>query len=112
MLEVFTSNPAYLEVMEGPAGYSLGQLARDWQVAQMSGRTMLCIRRRADLAVVGVAELLDSHPDDGCPWLGLLIIRRDQQRRGYASEALPVAVLVRAPSGWASGSEYFPKSWA
>jgi RimJ/RimL family protein N-acetyltransferase len=85
---VFTSNPAYIELMEGPAGYSLAQFQRDWQVAQTSGRTMLSIRRRADQTVVGVAEFLEHNPDDDRPWLGLLIIRGDLQRQGHGSEAL------------------------
>jgi RimJ/RimL family protein N-acetyltransferase len=87
--EVFATNPAYTELVQGPGGYSLAELQRDWHVAGLSGRTMLAIRRSADGAVVGAAEFMDEHPNGGQPgWLGLLLIRGDAQGQGYGSEAL------------------------
>jgi RimJ/RimL family protein N-acetyltransferase len=67
----------------------------------MSGRTMLAIRHRVDGTVVGVAEFLESNPDDERPWLGLLIIRGDQQRQRYGSEALRALLEYGAQArGW------------
>jgi RimJ/RimL family protein N-acetyltransferase len=89
LLEVFASNPSYCQLVQGPAGYSLDELQRDWHVAGLSGRAMLAIRRAGDGALIGTAEFMDEHPDGGEPgWLGLLLIRGDAQRQGYGSEAL------------------------
>jgi hypothetical protein len=30
---------------------------------------------------------MEDNPSDGKPWVGLLMIRADSQRRGFASEA-------------------------
>jgi RimJ/RimL family protein N-acetyltransferase len=90
LVEVYTSNPDYVSVMEGPDGYSLAKLQRDWHVAGVTGRTMLTIRCKQDGAPIGTAEFLDENPSDGHPWLGLLLIRGDLQGQGYGSEALDV----------------------
>jgi RimJ/RimL family protein N-acetyltransferase len=37
---------------------------------------------------VGVLDWIEENPSDGKPWVGLVMIRADRQRRGLASEAL------------------------
>ncbi|MEW6047544.1 MAG: GNAT family N-acetyltransferase [Bacillota bacterium] len=89
LLAVFSTNPAYVNLIEGPAGYGLAQLQRDWQVASMTpGRHMWAILRKSDAAAVGLADFLDDNPFDHTPWLGLLVIRGDLQGQGYGTEAL------------------------
>jgi RimJ/RimL family protein N-acetyltransferase len=36
---------------------------------------------------IGVLDWIEEHPSDGRVWVGLLMIRADLQRRGFASEA-------------------------
>ena len=94
MLEVFATNPARTELVQGPGGYGLAALQRDWHVAGLSSRTMLAIRRTAGGAVPGAAEFMDEPPDGGPPgWLGLLLIRGDAQGQGYGSAA-PAGLLA------------------
>ena len=89
LLEVFVTNPTYTELVQGPGGYSLDELQRDWYVAGLTGRTMLAIRRVEDGAVIGAAEFMDEHPDGGEPgYLDLLLVRGDVQGQGYGSEVL------------------------
>lgn len=89
LLAVYASNPGYLEMTEGPAGYDLPRLQRDWHLAAISpGRRMWAMYRRGDPAPVGVVDFLDPNPQDGYPWIGLLMVRADCQRQGYGTEAL------------------------
>jgi GNAT superfamily N-acetyltransferase len=69
-------------------------LERDLAVAWLDdARHPLAVRRRAE----GWAEVLDDHPLDRVPWIGLLEVHRDEQRRGYGREA------VHALVAWARG---------
>jgi GNAT superfamily N-acetyltransferase len=52
-------------------------------------RHPLVLRQRTgDGGVVGWGEVLEDHPRDGVPWLGLLEVHQLEQRKGYGSEAL------------------------
>jgi RimJ/RimL family protein N-acetyltransferase len=93
LLPVYTSNPGYLALTEGAAGepgrYDLEMLRRDYAVARMTpGRRLAGIFLRGSDEPVGVLDWLESNPSDGKPWVGLVMIRADRQRRGFASEAL------------------------
>ncbi len=97
VLPVYTSNPEYLALNEGSGGepgrYDLDMLGRDFVVAQMTpGRTMAGIFLKGGDEPIGVLDWMEQNPTDGRPWLGLLIIRADHQRRGFASETLDAFV--------------------
>jgi GNAT superfamily N-acetyltransferase len=99
ILEVVLSNPAFLATHEGsggePGAYDLGMLQRDLAVAEADPlRRALVIRDRADGAVVGWADLLDRHPRDEVPWIGLLELHADRQGTGLGREA------ADALAGW------------
>ena len=92
LLEVYASNPDYLELTEGSGGepgrYDRDMLERDVGVAQLTpGRRLAGIFLRDGGDAVGVLDWMEANPTDGIPWVGLLIIRRDRQRHGLASEA-------------------------
>ncbi|XQY91755.1 GNAT family N-acetyltransferase [Metabacillus sp. HB246100] len=36
---------------------------------------------------IGVIDSLDLNPKDGYPWLGLLMLKKDEQGKGYAKKA-------------------------
>lgn len=89
LLVVFSTNPDYVRMTEGPGGYSLAQFQRDWQVASRTpGRHMWAIWRKPDGAPIGLTDFLEENPSDHLPWLGLLIIRGDLQGQGYGTETL------------------------
>ncbi|GAB3688309.1 GNAT family N-acetyltransferase [Angustibacter aerolatus] len=107
LLEVALSNPAFLATHEGtadgPGSYDRGMLERDLAVAAMDpARHPLALRRNGSDDVVGWAEVLDAHPVDGVPWVGLLELHAAHQRQGLGREA------VGALLGWAGalGSEW------
>ena len=91
VLSVYTSNPAYLELTEGSAGeaghYDRGMLERDLAMAELAPeRTLAGIWLEGEL--VGVIDWLLENPNDGRPWLGLIMVRENMQRRGIAREAV------------------------
>lgn len=92
ILEVALSNPDFLATHEGSGGepgrYDLDMLARDLALAGVDpARHVLVIRDRDGGTVVGWADALDRHPRDDVPWIGLLELHADHQRRGLGREA-------------------------
>jgi RimJ/RimL family protein N-acetyltransferase len=92
VLAVYASNPEYLALTEGAGGepgrYDLEMLQRDVAVARATpGRWLAVLFGKANGEPAGVLDWLDENPSDGQPWLGLLMIRRDLQRQGLATEA-------------------------
>lgn len=106
LLAVYLSNPEFVAMNEGARGeqgyYDLEMFQRDWQVQRMMpGGHVLGIYLKETGAAVGQASYLEENPDDGMPWLGLLMIARERQRRGLGTEALRrLAVFFRAAYGW------------
>lgn len=92
MLDVALSNPAFLATHEGsggqPGAFDVDRLARDLAVARDDPqRHPLVIREREGGTVVGWADILDQHPRDEVPWIGLLELHANDQGRGYGREA-------------------------
>jgi RimJ/RimL family protein N-acetyltransferase len=104
LLEVYTSNPAYLAMTEGSAGepghYDLGMLERDVAVARMTpGRQVLVLRLRDEGGIVGVLDWVDESSSDGYPWIGLVLVHAERQREGLASEAVEALLAELARNG-------------
>jgi RimJ/RimL family protein N-acetyltransferase len=100
VLAVRLSNADRLARTEGSAGdsgaYDLSMLERDMAVVVADpARHVLVARARADGRVVGYVDVLDEHPDDGCPWLGVVEIQADDHRRGFGRQCVD-AVAGRA----------------
>ena len=101
LLEVALSNPDFTGDHEGsqgePGRFDRDMLERDLAVAWMDpARHPFVLRHKGDRGrVIGWADVLEEHPRDLVPWIGLLEIHKEQQRRGYGREA--VAALL----GWA-----------
>jgi RimJ/RimL family protein N-acetyltransferase len=101
LLEVFLSNPRYLEWTEG-GEYDLERLQLDWHVAQEDpARHMLALREKESGELVGVIEYMELNERDGHPWIGLIMVAEPHQRRGFAAEAMEAAI-ERLALGWAS----------
>jgi RimJ/RimL family protein N-acetyltransferase len=67
----------------------------------MEGRNMLALRDHVTRAPIGVIEYLEVNPNDGHPWIGLILVAADRQREGFASEAMN-AVFDHVHLNWAS----------
>lgn len=105
LLRVALSNPDFTgdhEGSDGEAGrFDRDMLERDLAVAWMDpARHPLVLRHKDDRGrVIGWAEVLDQHPRDLVPWIGLLEVHKQEQRHGYGREA--AAALI----GWAGASD-------
>jgi RimJ/RimL family protein N-acetyltransferase len=93
LLEVHLSNPGYLALTEGSGGepgrYDRGMLERDLVVAAMTPqRRLLGIFRKPTAELIGALDWMADNPSDGKPWIGLVMIRADQHRAGFATEAI------------------------
>jgi RimJ/RimL family protein N-acetyltransferase len=101
---VYLSNPDYLRLTEGtPDGvgvYTRDQMLRDLQVAEWTGRIPLGVFRREDRKLIGILEYWERSDTDGMPWLGLLMIHRDFQRRGFGRESAGGFLQWAATQGW------------
>lgn len=83
----FLPNPFYIGVTEGD-GYDLGRLEKDWESArQTEGREIAGIWFSDSVTPVGVLDWLEENPNDGHPWLGLLMIHGEHQGKGLGREA-------------------------
>lgn len=95
VVAVALSNPEFLATHEGsahePGHYDRSMLERDVAVAAMDPDRHSYALLLTGGTVVGWADVLDRHPRDEVPWIGLLEIHREHQRHGYgraAAEAL------------------------
>jgi RimJ/RimL family protein N-acetyltransferase len=106
LLNVRLSNPHYLELTEGSAGepghYDRGMLERDLAMAMlMPGRHPAVMALTDSGDVVGELDWMDENPSDGAPWLGLVMVDRAHQRRGFALEAVRGLAEHGRDAGWA-----------
>ena len=106
LLPVYLSNPEFVAMNEGSRGeqgyYDLAMFQRDWQIQRMlPGGHVLGIYLKQTGEAVGQANYLEENPDDGMPWLGLLMIAREHQRQGFGTEAFQrLAAFFRETYGW------------
>jgi len=105
LLDVYRSNPAYLDLTEGSGGvagaYDRGMLERDLAMSEMTpGRHTCTLRLRDGGTCVGLLDWIDENPNDGTPWLGLIMIHADHQRRGLAAEVIAGLADHGRAAGW------------
>lgn len=101
LLDVYISNPAFLERTEGTAGevglYERSKLERDLAVSELDPlRHTLTVCTKSQGVPVGAVDFVRAHGEDRRPWVGLVIVHADQQRQGYGRE------VVEAVSSWAA----------
>jgi RimJ/RimL family protein N-acetyltransferase len=105
LLAVYLSHPDVLAVTEGSAGeaghYDRGMLERDlWMSEVDPARHTAGLFLRDGGACVGVLDWVDEGPNDGLPWVGLVMVHAGHARRGYAREALTGVMDHGAAAGW------------
>lgn len=100
-LPVFNTNADYLEAAEGKERYQFDDVVMYlWQETMRENSRCLALRLRETNELVGTACLLVPHPREPVPWIGLLLLRRDQQRRGLGAEATAAIEAALAAEGW------------
>ena len=105
LLDVHLSNQAYLDLTEGSGGsagaYDRGMLERDLMMSAMTpGRHTCVLRLRDSGACVGVLDRMDENPNDGVPWIGLVMVHGERQRSGLGAEALRGLAEYGQAHGW------------
>ena len=102
---VYVSNPDFLQLTEGTTYgvgvYSKEQMLRDLHVAEWTGRTPCGVFLREKHELIGFLEYWERAETDKKPWLGLLMIHRDYQRRGFGLEIVKGFLRWTEFLGWA-----------
>jgi RimJ/RimL family protein N-acetyltransferase len=104
LLAVYLSNPQVIAVTEGSAGepghYDRGMLERDlWMSELDENRHTAGLFLRDGGTCVGVIDWVDRDAD-GIPTIGLVLVHREHQRRGYGREAVLGLICAGRGSGW------------
>lgn len=82
---IYMSNPEY---GRASGEYEPGRIQAQQVEAELredmgAGGFDVLLARDIEGQVVGLASVLRQHPRDGYPWIGLLIVRGDQHRKGH-----------------------------
>ncbi len=101
--DVFTSDPK-LDVLRpdiaAAGGYDLASVRQYWEGAQLDPRRhLLVIGAQPSGTIVGLIDFVTESPADGCPWIGLVLIHGDHQRRHFGAEALAAVAANLAGQG-------------
>ena len=99
-MPIFNSNPDYLEASDGKRVFDRGDI-EGYLYAESSRENGRCltIRLRETGALVGTVGLLVPHPG-GYPWIGLLILDSEYQRRGLGRETAAAIEDDLRREGW------------
>lgn len=102
-VDVFDSNPEFVDASEsfvGKRSYTEDEVARFlWQESVRENSWCLAIRLRETGSIVGISAALVPNPDDGVPWIGLLLLDSRYQRQGLGQEAAAALVGAIAEEG-------------
>jgi RimJ/RimL family protein N-acetyltransferase len=100
LLAIHAGNPEYAALTEGSQGeagyYDLQMLERDWWLGTQEPSREQLIGRLEDGTAAVWLDLLDANPNDGHPWIGLLMVERELQGRGLGREAAGAAERLLA----------------
>jgi RimJ/RimL family protein N-acetyltransferase len=95
LFAIHAGNPEYAALTEGSQGaaghYDRQMLERDWHLGTLDPARRQLIGRLGDVRAAVWLDLLDSNPNDGHPWIGLLMVDRELQGGGLGREAAGAA---------------------
>jgi RimJ/RimL family protein N-acetyltransferase len=95
LFAIHAGNPEYAALTEGSQGeaghYDREMLERDWHLGTLQADRHQLIGRLEDGRAAVWLDLLDRNPNDGHPWIGLLMVDRGLQGRGLGREAAGAA---------------------
>ena len=69
-------------------------------MSAITGRHTCMLRLREGGNRVGLLDWMDENPNDGSPWIGLVMIHADHQRRGLAAETIGGLAEHGRAAGW------------
>lgn len=103
LLDIYNSNPDYLEYAYGQRSVSIDTVLQDHaENAALTDAYSYGLRTASGHSLIGVAQFILQNPRDGHPWLGLLMIARQAQGRGYAKEFLDCLIHWYRENGYTS----------
>ena len=73
-----------------------------WQESVRSGSHCYGLRDRVSRSLVGTLAVLVPNPDDGVPWVGLLLVAKPLRGQGLGGEILDALHSELATQGWPS----------
>ena len=95
LFAIHAGHPEYAALTEGSEGVSghfdREMLERDWHLGTLDPARHQLIGRLEDGRAAVWLDLLAENPNDGHPWIGLLMVERDLQRGGLGREAAHAA---------------------
>lgn len=86
--------------------YLLRRLVHEWRVLEtLQTHHTLAIYRRTDADApdarpVGVLDYMEASPQSGVPWLGLVMVHRENLHRGIARETMEALFAYGESLGW------------
>ena len=105
VLRIFNSNPDFIDDSEGRAGkfaYKLDEVA-GWEMFRQPLRAhqrYFAIRPAGGDELIGMGDMLTPHPRGNWAALGLLIMHREWQGRGFGREAAEAIESMLAAERW------------
>lgn len=81
-LEIVNSNSEYNQIENGFEKRSMEDIEKEFLNSKTESLLI-----KADDTYIGIMDYLDENPQDGYPWLGLLMIHHDYQSYGYGRSA-------------------------
>lgn len=103
LLDVYNSNPDYMEYAFGQRVVALEAVERDHlDHLEMEDSYSIALREATNGAIIGIAQFILRNPRDGQPWLGLIMLDSRFQGKGYAREFLDTLIHWYKENGYVS----------
>ncbi|WP_289141095.1 GNAT family N-acetyltransferase [uncultured Brevibacillus sp.] len=103
LLSVYNSNPDYMEYAYGQRAVTLKEVEADHEEnLGYADSFSYCLHEASSGYIVGVAQFILRNPRDGHPWLGLIMLHSDHQKKGYAKEFLDHLIHWYRDNGYSS----------
>ncbi|MER0446828.1 GNAT family N-acetyltransferase [Streptomyces sp. Edi4] len=84
VVDLYASNPEYCRAAGeyDPENVRADRVEADLREEAGTDGCDVLLARDAQGQLVGLLCLLDRHPTDGCPWIGLLLVHGSRHRKG------------------------------
>ncbi|CAM5793184.1 MULTISPECIES: GNAT family N-acetyltransferase [Brevibacillus] len=103
LLSVYNSNPDYMEYAYGKREVTVQTVESDHaENLAMEDSYSILLRSRSTRDLVGIAQFILRNPRDGNPWLGLIMLHKDHQGKGYAQHFLDTLIAWYKENGYTS----------
>lgn len=103
LLALYNSNPDYMECAFGKRTVTREAVEMDHaDNLAFDYAYSLTMRTHAHRELVGIAQFILRNPRDGHPWLGLIMLHKNHQGKGYAREFLDTLIGWYRENGYAS----------